>query len=50
MLPERLHAPLQRHLQTVEAQHEEDRAEGVGGVYLPDALAEKYPNAATEWR
>ena len=48
--PERLHAPLQRHLQTVKAQHEEDRAEGVGGVYLPDALAEKYPNAATEWR
>ena len=50
MLPERLHAPLQRHLQTVKAQHEEDRAEGMGGVYLPDALAEKYPNAATEWR
>lgn len=50
VLPERLHAPLQRHLQTVKAQHEEDRAEGVGGVYLPDALAEKYPNAATEWR
>jgi len=50
VLPERLHAPLQRHLKTVKAQHENDCAEGVGGVYLPDAIAEKYPNAATEWR
>ncbi len=50
MLPERLHAPLRRHLKTVKAQHEADCADGVGGVYLPDALAEKYPNAATEWR
>jgi integron integrase len=50
VLPERLHAPLRRHLKTVKAQHENDCAEGVGGVYLPDAIAEKYPNAATEWR
>jgi len=49
VLPERLHDPLRRHLKTVQAQHQEDRAEGVGGVYLPDAFAEKYPNAATEW-
>ncbi len=50
VLPERLHGPLRRHLKKVKAQHEVDCAEGVGGVYLPDALAEKYPNAATEWR
>jgi integron integrase len=50
VLPERLHGPLRRHLKKVKAQHEADCAEGVGGVYLPDALAEKYPNAATEWR
>lgn len=50
MLPDRLHAPLRRHLNTVKAQHEKDCAEGVGGVYLPDAIAEKYPNAKTEWR
>ncbi len=50
MLPERLHGPLRRHLKTVKAQHEADCANGVGGVSLPDALAEKYPNAATEWR
>ncbi len=24
--------------------------DGVGGVSLPDAIAEKYPNAKTEWR
>ena len=27
-----------------------DRAAGVGPVYLPDALARKYPNAGTEWK
>jgi integrase len=50
VLPERLHGPLRRHLNTVKAQHEADCAEGVGGVYLPDAIAEKDPNAKTEWR
>ncbi|WP_263785312.1 integron integrase [Salinibacter grassmerensis] len=50
VLPERLHGPLRRHLRKVKVQYEEDCADGVGGVYLPDALAEKYPNAATEWR
>lgn len=50
VLPERLYEPLQRHLHGVKLQYEEDRANGVGGVYLPDALAEKYPNAETEWK
>ncbi len=50
VLPERLHGPLRRHLKTVKAQHEADCADGVGGVSLPDAIAEKYPNAKTEWR
>ncbi|WP_251929917.1 tyrosine-type recombinase/integrase [Salinibacter ruber] len=50
VLPERLHGPLRRHLKTVKAQHEADCADGVGGVSLPDAIAEKYPNAETEWR
>ncbi|WP_263835798.1 tyrosine-type recombinase/integrase [Salinibacter sp.] len=48
VLPDRLHDPLRRHLKPVKAQHETDCADGVGGVYLPDALAEKSPNAATE--
>jgi integrase len=50
VLPDRLHGLLRRHLKTVKAQHEADCAEGVGGVSLPDAIAEKYPNAKTEWR
>lgn len=50
VLPGRLHEPLQRHLHTVKAQFKQDRANEVNGVYLPDALREKYPNAPTEWR
>lgn len=29
--------------------HDLDLAAGFGEVYLPDALARKYPNAAKEW-
>jgi hypothetical protein len=29
--------------------HERDTAEGFGRVYLPHALARKYPNADREW-
>lgn len=49
MLPVNLAAPMQRHLKKVRAQHEEDLAEGAGEVYLPNALARKYPHAAQEW-
>jgi integron integrase len=49
MLPVNLTVPLQRHLQKVKAQHEQDLADGFGEVWLPDALARKYPNAAREW-
>jgi len=50
VLPDRLHDPLQRHLRRVKVQFEDDRANDVAGVYLPDALTEKYPGAPTEWR
>jgi len=49
MLPVNLAARLERHLQRVKAQHEEDLEAGYGSVYLPDALGRKYPNAAREW-
>lgn len=49
MLPINLAEPLQRHLAKVKAQHEQDLEDGLGEVYLPDALARKYPNAAREW-
>ncbi|MFC0668525.1 integron integrase [Azotobacter chroococcum] len=49
LLPGRLSQPLKRHLDCVKALHERDLAEGFGEVYLPFALARKYPNAAKEW-
>lgn len=30
--------------------HDDDLEQGFGSVYLPDALARKYPNAPREWR
>lgn len=48
-LPERFLSELERHLAAVKAQHEADLAAGLGEVYLPEALARKYPNAVREW-
>lgn len=49
MLPDRLVAPLQRHLQAVRTEHDADLAAGYGEVYLPEALARKYPSAGRQW-
>lgn len=49
MLPETLVAPLRELLTGRRALYEKDFAEGRAEVYLPDALAVKYPNAASEW-
>jgi integron integrase len=49
MLPEPLIMPLKEHLSHVKRIHEKDVAEGFGMVYLPNALARKYPNAQKEW-
>jgi integron integrase len=49
MLPQRLKQPLMSHLQQVRAVHEQDIAAGYGVVFLPYALAQKYPNAAKQW-
>ncbi|MBC7265256.1 MAG: integron integrase [Chloroflexi bacterium] len=49
VLPGSLIPLLQEHLQRVKALHERDLAQGFGSVYLPDALARKYPNADKEW-
>ncbi len=49
MLPVNLATSLERHLAKVKAQHEQDLAEGFGRVYLPNALARKFPNADREW-
>lgn len=49
MLPTSLIEPLQRYLRHVKLIHEDDLAEGFGAVYLPYALAKKYPHAAQDW-
>ncbi len=48
-LPESIRPALQIHLERVKLIHEHDLAEGYGNVYLPNALARKYPNAGKEW-
>jgi integron integrase len=49
LLPEKLVAPLQTHLQLVKQLHQTDLKHGHGLVDLPYALARKYPNASKEW-
>jgi len=48
VLPSSLRDPLQRQLDDVRALHHRDVAEGFGRVYLPFALARKYPDADRE--
>lgn len=49
MLPENLILPLRAHLEKVKALHQRDLDAGFGEVYMPDALALKYPKAARTW-
>jgi integron integrase len=49
MLPETLREPLRQQLACARKIWECDRAEGVPGVDLPDALAVKYPRAPESW-
>lgn len=49
MLPMSLVDPLKLHLDKVKALHARDVDEGSGEVYLPNALARKYPKAGREW-
>ena len=49
MLPEAVSNPMQSHLIAVRAMHERDLAAGGGRVWLPTALAKKYPNADRDW-
>ena len=49
MFPASLAAEMAAHLEGVRQVHQRDRAAGVPGVALPDALAVKNPSAAESW-
>ncbi len=49
LLPEPVQPMLLEHLERVKILHEKDLAGGYGRVYLPYALARKYPHADREW-
>jgi len=47
--PVRVRGPLKNHLEMARRQYTADRKIGAGYVYVPGALAQKYPNANREW-
>ncbi len=49
MLPQTVLSAIQHQLALAHQRYEQDLAEGNANVYLPDALARKYPNAPREW-
>ena len=49
ILPQAVRDDLQKHLVQVRKLHVQDLAAGHGEVYLPGALARKYPNAGRKW-
>ena len=49
VLPGSLFEPLKTHLTRIKSLHNKDLTEGFGHVYLPYALALKYPSADREW-
>jgi integron integrase len=48
LLAEACRDELRAHLRVVEALHRSDRASGLAGVWLPDAVERKYPRASLE--
>ena len=49
VLPENLKPDLDHHLKEVRDLYDIDRQNDVAGVFLPNALERKYPNAGKEW-
>ena len=49
-LPQKYRDALQIHLEKVRKLHQDDLQRGCGEVYLPNALAKKYPHAPKEWQ
>ncbi len=49
VLPEVLVERLRAHRDRLRGLHEQDRAAGLAGVWLPEALERKYPGAGVSW-
>ncbi len=49
MIPDSLIEPLRAHLGVRRLLYQKDRRSGDATVYMPDALARKYPSASAEW-
>ena len=49
VLPKGVKLALKEHLVYVKRHHQNDLAGGYGRVFLPNALARKYPNADRQW-
>ena len=49
VFPDDIKTTLREHLKYVMKLHEKDLSDGYGSVFLPNALARKYKNAAKEW-
>jgi integron integrase len=49
IFPDSLKPEITAHIRKVKIQHETDLAKGFGSVYMPYALAKKYPNASWQW-
>ena len=49
MLPESLRGGLLAQVERLKPRWEQDRVEGLDGVWIPEAVEHKYPQAGTEW-
>lgn len=49
VLPDGIKPDIEAHLRLVQQVHRQDLRNGLGRVYLPYALARKYPNADKQW-
>lgn len=50
LFPKSIQLEMRHQLEKVKRSHDEDLVQGYGRVYLPEALARKYPHAAQEFR
>ncbi len=49
VLPDAVKDDLIRHLDAIRSLYDSDRSRDISGVFLPNALERKYPNAGKEW-